>query len=71
MRNTQVAFTHGQGVHLYDTNGREYLDFYAGVAVTALGHADPELTRAIADQASKLVHVSNLFYNEIAGRCVF
>ena len=57
-----VSFTHGEGVWLYDTNGDAYLDFLGGVAVSALGHAHPVLTDALRQQASKLLHVSNLFY---------
>ncbi|HWD10159.1 MAG TPA: aminotransferase class III-fold pyridoxal phosphate-dependent enzyme, partial [Actinomycetota bacterium] len=51
-----VTFVRGKGFYLYDESGRPYLDFVAGVAVTALGHAHPEVTEAIARQASRLVH---------------
>jgi predicted acetylornithine/succinylornithine family transaminase len=54
----------GEGVRLYDLDGNEYLDFVAGIAVNALGHGHPELTRAIQEQAAKLLHVSNMFVNE-------
>jgi acetylornithine/N-succinyldiaminopimelate aminotransferase len=54
----------GRGSELFDTQGRRYLDLCAGVAVNALGHAHPRLTRAIAEQASRLMHVSNYFYSE-------
>ncbi len=57
-----VTFDHGEGVWLYDTNGEAYLDMLGGVAVCALGHAHPALTAAIAKQAARLLHVSNLFY---------
>ncbi len=53
---------HGQGCWLYDTEGRAYLDCAAGIAVNALGHADPELVTALTEQAGKLWHVSNLFH---------
>ncbi len=53
----------GQGLNVFDTEGRRYLDFCAGVAVDALGHAHPALTSAIAEQAARLMHVSNYFYN--------
>jgi acetylornithine/N-succinyldiaminopimelate aminotransferase len=53
----------GQGCRLYDTQGREYLDFCAGVAVCGLGHSHPDLVRVIAEQAGKVMHVSNYFYN--------
>src|SRR3989338_11492616 len=56
-----VAFTHGEGVWLWDTAGKKYLDALAGVAVCNLGHAHPAVTRAIRDQAGKLLHVSNWF----------
>ena len=55
-----VAFTHGQGAWLYTTDGRKMLDALAGIAVSGLGHAHPKLVKAIADQAAKLIHTSNL-----------
>ena len=58
-----VRFVKGEGVYLYDDQGRKYLDFLAGIAVNALGYADPELTKAICDQAQSLLHISNLFEN--------
>lgn len=58
-----VVFERGQGLYLYDTEGEEYLDFYAGIAVNALGYGDPEYTEHIRAQAEKLLHVSNYFYN--------
>ena len=59
-----AVFTHGNGSVLYDTNGKEYIDFLAGIAVNSLGYNHPMLTRAILDQAGKLLHCSNLFYIE-------
>ena len=56
-----VAFARGEGVRLWDTEGKRYLDALAGIAVNGLGHAHPALTRAIAEQAAKLIHTSNLF----------
>lgn len=56
-----VTFSHGEGVYLYDTDGRRYLDGIAGVAVNGLGHAHPAVTAAIREQADKLVHTSNLY----------
>ncbi|MEO7743992.1 MAG: aspartate aminotransferase family protein [Usitatibacter sp.] len=56
-----VAFERGDGAWLWDTEGRKYLDALAGIAVNGLGHAHPRLTRAIAEQAAKLIHTSNLF----------
>ena len=49
------------GVWIYDTDGHKYLDALSGIAVTGLGHAHPAVTRAICDQASKLIHCSNLY----------
>lgn len=59
-----VALSRGEGMRLWDAEGREYLDFFAGIAVCNLGHCHPEVTKAICDQAQKLVHVSNLYYIE-------
>jgi acetylornithine/N-succinyldiaminopimelate aminotransferase len=56
-----IAFTHGQGVYLWDEDGRRYLDGLAGIAVNALGHGHPKLVAAIAEQAQKLIHTSNLY----------
>ena len=56
-----VTFSHGEGVYLYDTDGRRYLDGISGIAVNGLGHAHPAVTAAIRDQADKLVHTSNLY----------
>lgn len=61
-----VVFVRGEGSALFDAGGRRYLDFVAGLAVTSLGHAHPEVTRAIAEQAATLSHVSNLYANELA-----
>jgi acetylornithine/N-succinyldiaminopimelate aminotransferase len=58
-----VAFVRGSGPRLYDIDGREYLDFVSGIGVASLGHAHPGLAAAIAEQASTLVHVSNLYYH--------
>ena len=59
-----VALVRGRGCRVWDADGREYLDFLAGVAVCALGHAHPEVTAAIREQAERLVHVSNYFHIE-------
>ncbi|MCI8725651.1 MAG: aspartate aminotransferase family protein [Hungatella sp.] len=61
-----VIFDHGDGVHLYDSEGTEYLDFGAGIAVMGLGYNDPEYAEALTAQAGKLLHTSNLFYNQPA-----
>ena len=56
-----VTFSHGKGCRLYDTEGKEYLDALSGIAVSTLGHAHPKLVKAIADQAGRMLHVSNLY----------
>ena len=56
-----VAFTHGQGVWLWDSNGKRYLDALSGIAVNTLGHAHPRLTAALSTQINKLMHTSNLY----------
>ncbi|MDR7483261.1 MAG: acetylornithine transaminase [Armatimonadota bacterium] len=61
-RRAPVAFASGQGVWLYDLEGRRYLDFIGGIAVCALGHNHPALVAAVADQAARVIHVSNLFH---------
>ena len=63
-RQPPFVFVRGQGSVLFDAAGKRYLDLYAGIAVSTLGHAHPKLTAAIAEQAGKLLHVSNYFYNE-------
>jgi predicted acetylornithine/succinylornithine family transaminase len=63
-----VAFVRGEGTCLYDADGRSYLDFLSGLAVTSLGHAHPAVADAVADQARTLLHVSNLFYNDVQPR---
>lgn len=56
-----VAFSHGKGSRVTDTEGREYLDALSGIAVNTLGHAHPKLVAAIAEQAGRLIHTSNLY----------
>ena len=63
-RPAPVVFDHGKGAYLTDMEGREYLDFAAGIAVCALGHSHPAITDAIQSQAGRLLHVSNLFFNQ-------
>ncbi|MGH8992561.1 MAG: acetylornithine/succinylornithine family transaminase [Acidimicrobiia bacterium] len=63
-----VVFVRGEGTRLWDSEGREYLDFLAGLAVTSLGHAHPVVAEAIAAQAGTLCHVSNLYHNDIQPR---
>lgn len=64
----ELALSHGVGSHLFDVNGRRYLDLGGGIAVCSLGHAHPAITEALVEQSSKLVHVSNLYYTEPQGR---
>lgn len=60
----QVVLDHGEGVYLYDTDGKEYLDFAAGIAVQAFGYHNREYCEALKAQVDKLMHTSNLYYNE-------
>ncbi|MCH7589300.1 MAG: aspartate aminotransferase family protein [Chloroflexi bacterium] len=73
-RRPRVVFSHGEGAYLFDSNGKRYLDFAAGIAVTALGHGFPAWVEAVVDQASRLTHISNLFHSapqiELAKRLV-
>ena len=59
-----VVFDHGKGVYLYDTDGKEYLDFAAGIAVCSLGYGNETYTESLKNQVDKLLHTSNLYYNE-------
>ncbi len=56
-----VAFTHGEGVHLFDDSGKRYLDALSGIAVNTLGHAHPRLVEALGSQVGRLMHTSNLY----------
>ena len=66
-RRGPVVFERGRGCRLFDSDGRAYLDFISGVGVASLGHGHPRLAAAIADQASTLLHTSNLFYHPLQG----
>ena len=57
-----IVLDHGEGVYLYDTEGKKYLDFAAGIAVCSLGYGHPEYNKPLKEQMEKLLHVSNLFY---------
>src|SRR4030042_377759 len=59
-----VLLVRGKGTRVWDLDGKEYLDFFAGLAVCNLGHCHPKVVKAIQDQAEKLIHVSNLYYIE-------
>lgn len=63
-----VAFDHGKGVRLYDTEGKEYVDFFAGIAVNSLGYGHPKIVAAMAEQMTKVCHTSNLYYVEPQAR---
>jgi acetylornithine/N-succinyldiaminopimelate aminotransferase len=59
-----IALVEGSGTSVWDAEGREYLDFVSGIAVTNIGHCHPKMTQAVLDQIETLVHVSNLYFNE-------
>ena len=61
---TPVCFTEGSGITLKDTEGKEYKDFFAGIAVNCLGYSHPRLVEELKDQVAKLTHISNVFYTE-------
>ena len=63
-RPAPVVLTEGKGARVRDVEGREYIDLAGGLAVTSVGHGHPKLARAIGEQAGRLMHVSNLFYND-------
>lgn len=63
-RQPAVVMQRGAGVEVWDVAGKRYLDFLAGVAVNALGHASPDIARTLAEQSTRLLHVSNYFFNE-------
>jgi predicted acetylornithine/succinylornithine family transaminase len=63
-RRQPVVFVRGEGAHLWDTEGKEYVDFVAGIAVCSLGHSHPKVVEAIRKQAGTPTHVSNLYYTE-------
>jgi len=62
-----IAIARGKGVFVFDVEGKRYLDLLAGLGVNALGHAHPRIVKVIRDQAAKVIHVSNLYYNEYQG----
>jgi acetylornithine/N-succinyldiaminopimelate aminotransferase len=64
---TPLTLARGKGCYLYDTNGRRYLDFITGIGVNALGYAHPRINKVIREQSVRLIHSSNLFYNEYQG----
>jgi acetylornithine/N-succinyldiaminopimelate aminotransferase len=66
-RRQPVVFERGDGVRLFDDQGRSYLDFVSGIGVASLGHAHPALARALANQAETLIHTSNLYFHPLQG----
>ena len=58
-----IALDHGEGMYLYDTEGKKYLDFAAGIAVCGLGYSNEEYKTALKNQIDLLTHTSNLYYN--------
>src|SRR5205823_10861289 len=65
-----LVLERGEGSYVWDVDGKRYLDLAGGIAVCSLGHAHPEITEGLTEQAQKLIHVSNLYYNELQGRLV-
>src|SRR5262249_12736698 len=63
-----LALVRGEGARVWDGDGKEYLDFFSSTVVTALGHAHPAITRAVEEQARRILHVSNLHYCEPQAR---
>ena len=61
----KIVLDHGEGVYVYDTQGKKYIDYLGGIAVNVLGHAYPPLVKAIADQAGRMIHCSNLYYTQV------
>ena len=60
----KIVLDHGEGVYVYDTQGKKYIDFLGGIAVNVLGHGYPALVDAVASQAKKMIHCSNLYYTK-------
>src|ERR1700680_1355657 len=62
-----LVLDHGKGCYVFDPAGKRYLDFITGIGVNALGHAHPRLVKVIREQAGRLLHTSNLYYNAYQG----
>lgn len=62
-----IVFTHGRGCYVYDSHGKQYLDFLGGIAVNALGHAHPRIVKVIRRESARAIHLSNLFHNAYQG----
>ncbi len=67
-KRNQLTLVRGNGVRVYDADGKEYFDLLSGIGVASLGHAHPALARAIADQVQTLIHTSNLFFHPLWGQ---
>ncbi len=63
-----IVLVKGKGVNAYDIEGKEFLDFFPGWAVSGIGHCHPKVVRAIKEQAGRMIHVSNNFYNDLQGK---
>lgn len=63
-----IVIDHGEGVYIYDTEGKKYLDFTAGIAVCSLGYSNDDYKNALKDQIDKMMHTSNLYYNTTCGQ---
>jgi acetylornithine/succinyldiaminopimelate/putrescine aminotransferase len=59
-----IALARGRGTRVWDADGKEYLDFLAGIAVNSLGHCNPAVVKAIKQQAQQLLHISNLYHSQ-------
>ena len=60
----KIVMDHAKGVYIYDVNGKKYLDFASGIGVAGLGYGNEDYTNAIKNQVDKIMHTSNLFYND-------
>jgi acetylornithine/N-succinyldiaminopimelate aminotransferase len=66
-KRSDLFYSHGSGVHVYDIDGKRYLDLLAGISVNSLGYSHPRLVKALLDQGQQLIHCSNLFYHPYQG----
>ena len=66
-KRSPIVFTHGRGAYVFDSTGKQYLDFLGGIAVNALGHAHPRILKTIRRESARAIHFSNLFHNEFQG----
>ena len=66
-KRTELYFSHGEGAYIYDVEGRQFLDFLAGISVNSMGYNHPRIVNVITDQGKKLIHTCNLFYHQYQG----